>query len=239
MKHFIFLMLMVYCSSAFAQRVNPGTPTSSIMSSGTMSLSGGNDSFVFGTGIDMNSPKYNGVNGSPFLNQDYIPAYVVFKNGTKYSNVPVKFDMLHNEVDIEKNKELISLLGLDSVSYPDSNYLNMILKTGYPSVNKHDTNSIYQIVAQNNRIQLLKYYHCAIGVIKNVGMPDKSSFDVDDQYYLFNKATKTIKEIKLNKKSFSNVIEQMGYSKAEVDKNAGINFKNEKDVAGFINSMVL
>ena len=238
MKPFILLMLIVHCSAAFAQR-NAGTPTHSITSFNSTSISGGNDSFTYGQGIDINSSQYNDVSGSPFLNHDYIPSYVAFKNGTRYSNVPVKFDILHNEIDIERNKQLISLLGIDSISYPDSDYQNMILKTGYPSINKHDTSSIYQIVAQNNKIQLLKYYHCYIGTIKSYGLPDKSSFEVDNQYYLFNKATKIIKEIKLNKKSISFAIAEMGYSKTEIDKNKEIDFKNEKDVAVLVSSLKL
>ena len=144
--------------------------------------------------------------------------------------------MLHNEIDIEKKETLLSLLDIDSISYPDSSYQNMILKTGYPSINEHDTNSIYQIIAQNSKIQLLKYYHCHISAIKSLGFPDKTSFDVDNQYYLFNKATKTIEQVKLNKKSFSSAIEDMGYSKAEFDKNKNIDFKNERDVADLISA---
>jgi len=237
MKPFIFLMLIAYCSDAFAQH-GYGAPTG-IASFNSTSITGGNDAFTYGQGIDVNSPQYNEVNGSPFLKQNFTKAYVAFKNGRKYSDVPVKFDMLHNEIDIEKDKSLISLLEIDSISYPDSSYQLMILKTGYPSIKAHDTGSIYQIVAQNNKIQLLKYYHCHIGTIKSLGLPDKTSFDVDDQYYLFNKATKTIKEIKLNKKSFTSAITDMGYSQAEIDKNKNVDFKNEKEVADLISSVNL
>jgi hypothetical protein len=229
-------MLTVYCSGAFAQR-NAGTPTSGVSSFNTSSITGGNDPFTYGRGIDLNSAQYIEVSGSPFLKQDYTKAFVAFKKGRKYINVPVKFDILHNEIDIEQNETLLSLLSIDSISYPDSNYQNMILKTGYPSINKHDTSSIYQIVAQNNKIQLLKYYHCHISTIKSLNLPDKTSFDVDYQYYLFNKATKTIEAVKLNKKSFSSAIADMGYSKAEIDKNENIDFRNEKDVAGLISSV--
>jgi hypothetical protein len=236
MKPFISLMLIGCCGSAFAQRPDPGKPVSSISSFNGMSITGGNDSFTYGNGIDLNSAKYSEVSGSPFLNRDYASAYVVFKDGTKFKDVLVKFDILNNQVDIEKDKKLLCLLALDSISYPDSNYQSMILKTGYPSINGHDTGNLYQVVAQNNKIQLLKYYHCHISTIKSLGIPDKSSFDVDNQYYLFNRATKTIKEIKLNKKSFSSAIADMGYPKAEIDKNTNINFKNEKDVASLISS---
>jgi hypothetical protein len=237
MKPFIFFVLIIYSASSFAQRTDPGRMTSSVGSFNAGSLTGGNDEFTYGKGIDVNSPRYTEVSGSPFLNQNYKPAYVAFKNGRKYMNVLVKFDILHNEIDIETNEGLISLLDIDSVSYPDSNYQNMILKTGFPSINKHDTSSFYQLVAQNNKIQLLKYYHCHISTIRSVGLPDRSSFDIDCQYYLFNKATKIIKEIKLNKKSFSSAITEMGYSKTEIDKNNNIDFKNEKEVAALVSSV--
>jgi len=235
MKPFIFLMLIVYCSGVFAQR-NVGAPTRSIGSFSATSLTGGNDPFTYGQGIDLNNAKYSDVSGSPCLKQDFTAAFVAFKNGKQYTNVPVKFDMLHNEIDIEKNGTLLSLMDIDSISYPDSNYQNMILKSGYPSISEHDASSIYQIVAQNNKIQLLKYYHCHISTIKSLGFPDKTSFDVDNQYYLFNKATKAIEQVKLNKKSFSSAIADMGYSKAEMDKNKNIDFKNEKDVADLISA---
>ncbi len=237
MKPFIFFILIICCSSTFAQRADPGKPVSSISSFNGLSITGGNDSFIYGNAINLNSAQYSEVSGSPFLNHDYASAYVVFKDGTKFKDVPVKFDMLNNQIDIERNKELLCLLALDSISYPDSNYQSMILKTGYPSINGHGTSSIYQIIAQNNKIQLLKYYHCHIATIKSLGLPDKSSFDVDSQYYLFNKATKIIKEIKLNKKSFSSAIADMGYSKVEIDNNKNIDFKHEKDVANLVSSV--
>jgi hypothetical protein len=238
MKPFIILILIVYCSGAFAQR-NTGTPTNSIGSFSVTSLTGGNDPFTYGQGIDLNSSKYSEVSGSPFLKQDFATAYVAFKNGKQYTNVPVKFDMLHNEIDIERKETLLSLQDVDSISYPDSIYQNMILKTGYPSINEHDTSSIYQIVTHNNKVQLLKYYHCHISAVKSFGFPDKTSFDVDNQYYLFDKATKTIKQVKLNKKSFSSALADMGYSKAEIDNNKSIDFKNEKDLADLISSVSL
>jgi hypothetical protein len=238
MKPAIFLVLSIYCSGVYAQR-NTGTPSSSITSFNSTNLGGGNDAFVYGRGIDINSYQYIDVNGSPFLKQAFTPAYVVFKNGAKFSQVPVKFDMLHNEIDFEKDGTLLSMIGLDSISYPDSIYQNMIFKTGYPSLNKHDTSSIYQVVAQNDKIQLLKYYDCHISVVKSLGFPDKTSFDVDDQYYLFNKATKAFEEVKLNKKSFSSGLVGMGYSKAKLDKDKNIDFKNEKEVADLIRSLNL
>lgn len=238
MKPAIFLVLIIYCGGVCAQR-STGAPSSSITSLNSTNIGGGNDAFVYGRGIDMNSYKNIGAYGSPFLKQDFTPAYIAFKNGAKYSQVPIKFDMLNNEIDIEKNDTLLSLIGIDSISYPDSNYQNMILKTGYPSLNKHDTYSIYQIVAENDKIQLLKYYYCYISTIKSLGLPDRTSFDVDDRYYLFNKATKAFEEVKLNKKSFSSGLGDMGYSKAELEKDGNINFKNEKDVAALVRSLNL
>ncbi len=95
MKSFIFLILAVNCSGAFAQR-NTGTPTGGIGTSNSMSLSGGNDAFTYGKAIDLDSYKYSDVSGSPFLKKDYTSAYLVFKHGSKFSNIPFKFEMLHN-----------------------------------------------------------------------------------------------------------------------------------------------
>ena len=234
MKPNIFLLLlMICCSGALAQH-NAGTPTSVIASFNTMSVTGGNDAFVYGKGIDLDGYKNSEVSGSPFLKPYFSPAFVAFTNGRRYRMVPVKFDILHNQIDIQKSETLLYLIGVDSISYPDSVYQDVILKTGYPSVNKHDTKSIYQIVAQNDKIQFLKYYSCHSTTTKSLGFPDKISFDVDNQYYLFNKATKTLKEVKLNKKSLPSAMEEMGYSKAEMDKKMNIDFKDEKAVAELI-----
>jgi hypothetical protein len=51
---------------------------------------------------------------------------------------------------------------------------------------------------------------------------------MDNQYYLFKKATKTMKEIRLNKKSFSGGIADMRYSKVDVDKNKDMMLKMKK-----------
>lgn len=230
MKPILVLIPVLYCSVSFAQR---GVPSSSVVTMSTMSTPGGNEAFDHGLGINLNSPQYYDVNGSPFLKADFTKAFIAFKNGKKFANVPIKFDILHNQIDIEDKEMLLYLEGIDSLSCPDSIYQTLILKTGYPSINKHDTSSFYQIVAQNDKVQLLKYYYCFISKIKTLGLPDKTSFDIDDQYYLYNKATKSLKEVKLNKKSLSSALADIGYSKADMDKN--VDFKNEKEVAGLIN----
>jgi hypothetical protein len=90
--------------------------------------------------------------------------------------VPVKFDMLHNEIDIEKKETLLSLIGIDSIAYPDSNYQNMILKTGYPSINEHDTNSLIKsLFHQPLRIwdiQKLKLIRIKILILKMKDVAD-------------------------------------------------------------------
>src|SRR5579871_5140398 len=126
MKPFIFPILIFCYSSAVAQHF-PGPEVGVINSSNSISLSGGNDGFVYGKGIDLNSAQYKEVSGSPFRRQDYSPAYILFKNGKRFSNVPVKFDILHNEIDIEYKAELISLPDIDSISFPDSIYQYMNL----------------------------------------------------------------------------------------------------------------
>lgn len=237
MKSFIFLIAVVYCSNAFAQRPDGGKPTSSIISFSSMSVPNGTDPFVYGKATYINGSKYEDVSGSPFLNSDYTPAYITDKNGRGYSNMPIKFDMLDNEIDIQRGNQLMSLLNVDSVSYTNVQNQNVILKTGYPAINKHNVNSIYQVMAQNNKIQLLKYYYCYVENIKDYGLPDKAAYQVQNKYYFFNKATKTIEEIKLNEKSFLSGLADMGYSKAEIGQNKEVDFKNEKDVISLVNTM--
>ena len=96
--------------------------------------------------------------GSPFFENDFLPADVVLENGKTYQNIPVKINLLSNEIIFrtDDGKELAILPTVLSVKLKKNEEV-FLFEYGYPSFEKQNKKTIYQVLAKGN-ISLLKYY---------------------------------------------------------------------------------
>lgn len=183
--------------------------------------------------------KFNGIAGSPFLSAEYKQAFVKTKTGEQFSNAWIKFSTYSNEILLENASQLVALANIDSVSYRneanDGTQTNVILKTGYPGIDGKTPESIYQILAYRGDLQLLKYYHTKVELVKKMGMPDQKTFVTTPAYYIYNAGDKYIKRVKLNK-NLADEFAEFPEAKKKASE-LSINFRDEKDVIKFISSL--
>jgi len=150
--------------------------------------------------------KYADVEGSPFLANDYKKAYVRIKGGQSFLAVPVKFNVLNNEIWFKQKDAEMILLKTDSIAYlnnPDDTFSVVALKTGYPDIGANTGSSLYQVLADGN-VQLLKYYKCNLIEIKDMNVVVGRKFEIVPEYYVFSNGS--LKKIKNSKKSFKEVL---------------------------------
>ncbi len=195
------------------------------------------DMFVTNRAIDVS--QFNGIEGSPFLSEEYQQAFIKTKTGEQFNNAWIKFSTYSNEILLENASQLVALTNVDSVSYveqPDNHEkTNIILKTGYPSIENKTAETIYQILAYHKDLQFLKYYQTKVETVKKMGMPDQKTFVTVPQYYIYSAAGKSMKRIKLNKSIIDEFQDYPNARKRATD--LATNFKDEGDVIMFINGL--
>lgn len=195
------------------------------------------DMFVTTRAIDVS--QFNGIEGTPFLSEEYKRAFIKTKTGEQFNNAWIKFSIYSNEILLENASQLVALTNVDSVSYVeesgDGDKSNVILKTGYPGIENKTPETIYQILAYTGDLQLLKYYQTKVELVKKMGMPDQKAFVTTPAYYIYNVPDKSIKRIKLNKNLLNEL--RMFPDAQRKATELSINFRVEKDVIRFISSL--
>lgn len=103
-------------------------------------------------GIDMENY------GSPFYDNDFLPADITLTSGQRYENVQVKINLLSNEVifKADDGKELAILPSIESVLVK-KNGTTILFEFGYPIFEKQNAKTIYQVLSKGE-VNVLKYY---------------------------------------------------------------------------------
>ncbi len=96
--------------------------------------------------------------GTPFFDTEYYPATIELVNGQRYENIPVKINLLSNEVLFKSDdgKELAILPSIQSVVL-NKNGVPCLFKFGYPNFEKQNAKTIYQVLT-DGETSVLKYY---------------------------------------------------------------------------------
>lgn len=237
MKYFfsIFFSLSYICSYS---QFSSGYGAPRISTGNNMATMANTDVFVTSRAVDVSA--FDRITGSPFLSPEARKAFIKLTTGEKFSNVLVRFNVYNNEILLDNGKQFLALMNIDSVAYneilPSGNSQSVILKTGYPAINKNTAASVYQVLTSKNNIQLLKYYKLKIEKVKTMGMPDKDAFITTADYYLFNSASKAMEQVKLNKKSVLNTLVIINGALENTQKLVG-NFRSERDLINLINAL--
>lgn len=132
------------------------------------------------------------VAGSPFLNDEWLPAKLTFFKGNIISPVLIKFNLESNELYFKDStgREMIALEGLVkridflNASGKDSNYT--IFEAGYPAIDKQNQNYFYQLLAEG-RVKLLVKKSKQIETDKNLlsGEIRKQFSETTITFYIF------------------------------------------------------
>jgi len=175
------------------------------------------------------------IEGSPFLTDEYQRGFIRIRNGQTFTNIPVRFNMLNNEIQFRQNNIELALEDVDSVIYltvdGDSSSARR-LKAGYPAVDGHTAKSIYEVLADNGSVQLLKYYSCKTETVKRMGEADKKAFVTETSLYVL--VNGEMKKVKNNKKSVLAAFPQYAKEIDQIDKELNINFKTEKGLEDLV-----
>ncbi|WP_346236414.1 hypothetical protein ABDK00_015605 [Niabella insulamsoli] len=229
LKTIVFILVSfgsAYAQNNYTPRVATGAP-----------LVGGRNMDMNLTWRAIDVSAFEGVEGSPFLTDEYHRAFLKTKNGVRFENVWVRFNAFSNEILLQNESQLMALTNVDSLAYTmDVGKKNIIFKTGYPAIDGQDNETIYQILAYRENFQFLKYPQKKVETLKKMGLPDQRVFVAKPIYYFYNLTNNSIIRVRLNKKSILNALS--GISNVENSLSAGkVDFKRESEVVAYINSI--
>ena len=115
MRIVVLSLMVLFTGSAVAQRVNPALAAFKDIQAGSLFLTNV-------SGVPLTTKKYADVQGSPFFADEWKKAFVVLNKKTVYKDVPVKLNLVENEVHFldGANNELVAYPGIKEVVFFDS-----------------------------------------------------------------------------------------------------------------------
>lgn len=185
-------------------------------------------------------PALQEVGGSPFFNPEYKLATVQLKNDIAVANIPVKFNVYNNVMMVKKDGVDMKLETFQTVSYNetgrDGSEHNVVFAKGFPEVEKHNESSIYQILSDGPKIQLLKYLFQKVEDAATLGDYSRREIVTTEQLYIYKKSGE-IKSIKATKKDLLEALPEMAAKIDEIAKANNLKLKSISDVTLVIEAL--
>jgi hypothetical protein len=178
--------------------------------------------------------KYTDVNGNPYLTEQWTKGTVLLKNGRKYANVQLRYDLVGDEVLFknEKSQQMMSFtdpviefqLNTDS----ENTASPMIFRSGYVSDDGVGAKAYFQVLCDLGVKLLKKQVKVIIETKEYSSATSTKNFSESTSYYLYknNKAVK----IRKDKKQIFSVLGNQTDALEKFIKDNNLNLKNESDL---------
>ncbi|MBL7733061.1 MAG: hypothetical protein JNM88_17960 [Chitinophagaceae bacterium] len=125
-----------------------------------------------------------GISGSPFLNDNWLLASVVFADGRKADSVLIKLNAYENKLHFidDNGEELQATLRVKHVKILDANpsWNGLEYRCGFSG----DPDAFYQVLQDGDGMQLLKKVMLKVWQARAMGEEDKRSFEYEEEYFL-------------------------------------------------------
>lgn len=171
-----------------------------------------------------------GVNGSPFLFEDWVPGTLFMKDGGKASKFLLKYDLYNNEIlFLHENKTLaVANPVIDFILSPSSS-APMRFRSGFAPVERNTAATFYQVV-EDGSVMLLKHVYKTIVEVSEYNKASTlKEFSQNEVYYIARPGLPPVR-IKKDKASLLQAIgDKDGKLAAWVEKKR-LRCKSEEDI---------
>lgn len=172
--------------------------------------------------------QYTGVEGSPYLFEDWAYARIKLVDNRRFDSILVKINLFENEVYFKDPSEKVRQLAVQAkeieIRDARSKYNNVIFVSGYGKNEK----TFYQVVADGKKVGLIKELKIFKKETKIFNAPTKKSFELGEgDLILYSKGSSYI-----GTKSCDGVIQAFAYDKklASYLESNDIKCNKEKDL---------
>ncbi len=185
-------------------------------------------------------PALQEVGGSPFLSNEYKLGTIQVSNEKTVSHVPVKFNIFSNAVMVQRDGEELKLESFELVTYDepgkDGSMKHIHFKQGYPEIDNHTGNSVYQVLAFGPKVHLLKFLSQKVEDAPTLGDYSRREIVTSQQLYIYIPGGE-IKKVKAGKQSVVDAIPGMSEKIEAAIKTGDLNLKNESDIIALVNAL--
>jgi len=164
----------------------------------------------FAEAYDINGKPFTSTNntnidGTPMLSESWGKGFVKLKNGKQLAVDALQFNLFDNELHFKKdNTEFIFADAVSEfkISYTQDDLdINAVFRNGYPDMGKNTGATFYQVLADGNKLQLLKYSAKSIQDNYSYGGPVRKIYKETNEYFVYDIKNAAIKSISLEKAS--------------------------------------
>ena len=123
-----------------------------------------------------------------FTSRTWTAGTVKFKNGVKWENILLLFDVHSNKLYyMQDNVPMEFTFPIDEfviglIIAKDT--MGLVYRSAYPAVNTNNTETFYQVLV-DGKIQLLKCRAKNVGMYKDADQPEQKRFTEKEQLYVF------------------------------------------------------
>lgn len=172
--------------------------------------------------IPANQPS--DVEGTPLLSNDWNLGYVKLDAGKKADSIQLKFNLQSNRLYFLRNEEtfeFVDAIREFSFSFKENELVKTVLfRNNYPAIEKNNTASYYEVLAEGPRVQLLRYKERMISEIYVFNRPPRKEYTETSSLYIYDAVTKSIQKVKVKRSSITGALPGLEKSINELcDKN--------------------
>lgn len=183
--------------------------------------------------------KWNSLNkpanyrGTPFLFDEYMEATIETNDSLKLVNVPVKLNLLTNEIHyLSNNQEKIARYGIiKSISFhkPQNDSINYIFKSGFRDKISGLNSFLFEVLSEGKITLLNQKYKTISFLTKEITKEYDGAYKLENDFFVY--FNKNLEKAKLTKTFFFDRFKEETLPMIEefIVKN-NINFKNNSDI---------
>lgn len=172
-----------------------------------------------------NTEGYDGIEGSPYFNKDWLAANVIFDSGVEGKVEYARYDLFLDQLFFSDSKQADEFAFVDPIRA--FTLRGAVFQNNFPPIGNFNKNSYFQVIAKT-KFSLLKKEENTMGERTAVGTPSIRYFRKNTRYYVYD-GTK----IALVKQDFKSLGEALGVNKEDLEqyaKKSNLSLKNDLDL---------
>lgn len=189
-------------------------------------------------------PSLTDVGGSsPFLSSEYHQGSVELGQGRVVNNVPLKFNTFNNAMMVIRNGQELKLEFFELAYYKDfdgsGNEKQLLFRAGYPEIDEHNENSIYQVLSMGPKVHLLKFISQKVEDVPTLGDYSRREIVTTDQYYVYvpGGEIKRIKSLKGSKQALQEALPDLSARIDEISTAKKLKLRSETDISLLVEAL--
>ncbi len=181
----------------------------------------------------LNTQGYEGIEGSPFFNQDWLPAEVIFYDGKKAKVEFAKYDMFLDQLFYTDSKNGKDFAFRDPIHV--FTLRNSVFQNNFPPIGDFTSASYYQVIAKT-KFSLLKKEENTVNERTAFGTPSIRFFKKVTRFYQYDGQGMSI--LKLDYQSLADAFKVKKQDVMHFANSRKLNLKNEIDLKAIFENFV-